>query len=99
MSKNVQCLLDYYLTAGGHSKQMPNFLLFGSLVQTNTGVTEFDLGPDTHVTSIGKCVVTDLEELALRLKKENNDISKRENRLTSCRQDCDMSYMEVRTVS
>ncbi|XP_052775783.1 substance-P receptor-like [Mya arenaria] len=35
----------------------------------NARVTEFDLGPDTHVTSIGKCVVTDLEELALRLKK------------------------------
>ncbi|KAH3891472.1 hypothetical protein DPMN_015574 [Dreissena polymorpha] len=70
MSKNVQCLIDYYLTAGDHSKQMPNFLLCGSLTKTEKGEIEFDLGPDSHINRIGECVVTDPGELALRLRKK-----------------------------
>ncbi|WAR16330.1 hypothetical protein MAR_030924 [Mya arenaria] len=79
MSKNVQCLIDYYFTAGGHSKQMTNFLLSGSLVQTDTGVTKFDLGPDTHVNSIGECGVTDpIEKVAKgdRMKHHRKDVGK-----------------------
>ncbi|KAH3869527.1 hypothetical protein DPMN_032696 [Dreissena polymorpha] len=70
MSKNIQCLIDYNLTAGDHSKQMPNFLLCVSLTKTDTGEIDVDLGPGSHINRIGECVVTDPEELALRLRKK-----------------------------
>jgi hypothetical protein len=37
LSKNVSCLIQYYISAGNHSAQLPDFLTNGCLTKTKTG--------------------------------------------------------------
>ncbi|CAC5425801.1 unnamed protein product [Mytilus coruscus] len=46
LATNVQCLIDYYLTAGYHNKYLPDFISRGCLKKTEAGEIEFDLGEE-----------------------------------------------------
>ncbi|KAL4238434.1 hypothetical protein ACF0H5_003142 [Mactra antiquata] len=68
MARNIKCLIDYYMTAGDHFQPMPNFLQHGSLSKNKDGEIEYDLGPDSHIKCIEECLLTDVDELASKVK-------------------------------
>lgn len=70
LAKNVQCLIDYYLTAGHHCTEMPNFFVSGSFIKTKDGEIEYDLGPDSCLNGIHECLVSDVKDLTYRLRQQ-----------------------------
>ncbi|CAC5425792.1 unnamed protein product [Mytilus coruscus] len=52
LATNVQCLIDYYLTAGYHNKDLPDFISRGCLKKTQAGEIEFDLGEESKILNI-----------------------------------------------
>jgi hypothetical protein len=43
LSKNVSCLIQYYISAGNHSAQLPDFLTNGCLTKTKTGEIDYKI--------------------------------------------------------
>ena len=52
LSKNVSCLIQYYLSAGNHSAQLPDFLTNGCLTKTKTGEIEYDFGEHAYISDL-----------------------------------------------
>ncbi|CAC5387721.1 unnamed protein product [Mytilus coruscus] len=52
LATNVQCLIDYYLTAGYHNKDLPDFISRGCLKKAQAGEIEFDLGEESKILNI-----------------------------------------------
>ncbi|VDI19243.1 Hypothetical predicted protein [Mytilus galloprovincialis] len=55
LATNVQCLIDYYLTAGYHNTNLFDFISKGCLKKTQAGEIEFDLGSTIHQEILRNC--------------------------------------------
>jgi hypothetical protein len=62
LSKNVSCLIQYYLSAGNHSAQLPDFLTNGCLTKTKTGEIGYDFG--FHWNCMNMYVILSLQKKA-----------------------------------
>ncbi|KAK6175974.1 hypothetical protein SNE40_014346 [Patella caerulea] len=73
LSKNINCLLQYYSTAGYHSSYNPNFIEDGCLMKTQYGDIEYDLGPDAKFKELNEILPISpgelLDKIGLHKKK------------------------------
>ncbi|VDI78878.1 Hypothetical predicted protein [Mytilus galloprovincialis] len=67
LARNVSCLIKYYLSAGNHSAQLPDFLTEGCLVKTSTGEIEYDFGDDAYVKDIHSVITIPQEDIMLKI--------------------------------
>ncbi|XP_053400011.1 uncharacterized protein LOC123523032 [Mercenaria mercenaria] len=68
LSKNVQCLAEYYLTAGKHDAPLPNFLENGCLQRLPDGTIEYNLGRDSSIKEVQEAFTSDHADLLGRIK-------------------------------
>ncbi|CAC5387981.1 unnamed protein product [Mytilus coruscus] len=52
LAKNVDCLIQYYLSAGLHFAPMPEFLVEGCLLKLQSGEIEYNFGPESLAKDI-----------------------------------------------
>jgi hypothetical protein len=61
LSRNVSCLINYYMSAGRHFALLPDFLTEGCLTKLLSGEIEYDIGPEAYAKDV-QCELKICEE-------------------------------------
>jgi hypothetical protein len=69
LSKLTNSMVQYLLTAGHHSADLPDFLNNGCLQITDDGSIVYDLGPECRVTSPQQLLIIPAEDLKTKIKE------------------------------
>ena len=77
LSKNVSCLILYYLSAGNHSAQLPDFLTNGCLTKTKTGEIEYDFGEHAYISDLQYLLTIPREELLLKMNANKKTVKRK----------------------
>jgi hypothetical protein len=77
LSKNVSCLIQYYLSAGNHSAQLPDFLTNGCLTKTKTGEIEYDFGEHAYISDLQSLLTIPREELLLKMNANKKTVKRK----------------------
>jgi hypothetical protein len=66
LGKNVQCLVDYYHTAGHDEAPLPKFLEKGCMKKLIDGTIEYDFGADSYMKDVQEAIVIDQAEMLIK---------------------------------
>jgi hypothetical protein len=77
LSKNVSCLIQYYLSAGNHSAQLPDLLTNGCLAKTKTGEIEYDFGEHAYISDLQSLLTIPREELLLKMNANKKTVKRK----------------------
>ena len=70
-------MILYYLSAGNHSAQFPDFLTNGCLAKTKTGEIEYDFGEHAYISDLQSLLTIPREELLLKMNANKKTVKRK----------------------